>query len=109
MRVNNSDVKAVETIDDVKRYISQTMSQVVQILNGKLTFQDNQDARIVSVNFTSSGVDFPVNHNLGRQAVGYFLVTASSPMSIYNGQTASTDANLFLRTNNTGSATILVF
>lgn len=85
------------------------MAQVVTIINGKIAINDNLDSRLVNVTFTSAAVDTQVTHNLGRIAIGYILTVSSAPMSIYNGVTAGDSNNIFLRTNNPGSTTILVF
>jgi hypothetical protein len=109
VKINNLEIKAVDSIDDLKRFISQVMNQITTIFNNRITFADNFDGKSVSVSFTQSGVDTAVVHGLGRAAIGYFIINASAPMSLYNGSIASNDSILFLRSNNTGSATIMVF
>src|SRR6267142_6463697 len=99
MRVTNFDVKNVTSLDDVQRFISQTITQIVTIVNGKATFTDNIDCRLVNVTFTASAVDTQVTHNLGRTTVGYFLTGSSTPMSIYIGVNTGNINNIFVRTN----------
>lgn len=109
MRIANFDVKAVDSIDDIKRFISQTVAQIITIVNGRITFADNFDGKAIPVTFSALGVDTAVVHNLGRLSIGYFIINASAPMSIYNGSQASTESITYLKSNNPGSATILVF
>jgi hypothetical protein len=109
MKISNFDVKSVATIDDIKRFISNTITQIINIVNGKITFKDNFDGVSVGASFTAANTDTPVVHNLGRNAIGYILVTASAAMSVYTGSQAGNTTTIFLRSNNPGSATILVF
>lgn len=109
MKIANFDVSNVGSIEDVKRFISQTMAQVITIINGRITLADNFDGKIVSASFTAVNTDTAVTHGLGRTAIGYILVTASAAMSIYTGSQAGDGTTIFLRSNNPGSATILVF
>jgi hypothetical protein len=109
MKISNFDVKSVATIDDIKRFISNTITQIINIVNGKITFKDNFDGASISTTFSSANVDTPVVHNLGRNAIGYILVTASASMSVYTGSQAGNTTTIFLRSNNPGSATLLVY
>lgn len=108
MKVSNFDVKAVATLDDVKRFLSQTVSQIATILNSKITFVDNFDSRSVDVTFSSPAIDVAVDHNLGRLAISYIPQMLSTPMIIYTGQTAPNGNTIYLRSSAAGTATIMV-
>lgn len=78
-------------------------------VNGSLQFDQNLKTQTVHTSFGATNTDVAVSHNLGTVPSGYILAGASAPMSLFNGSKANTASLLYLRSNNVGSATIVVF
>jgi hypothetical protein len=109
VKVDNQEVKTVTTLEDLKVNVSKTMTELIQLVNGKISFSDNFDGRIASAAFTSMGVDTQVVHGLNRIPVGYIVCKANAPLSVYDGSRASDNNNIYLRSSAVGTANILVF
>lgn len=103
------DISNVETIDDVKRFSTACLKQLVESVNGNLILTENVKASVVSVSFGSADSDTAVAHNLGKPPVGFILCGASVAMSLYNGSTAANNTTIFIKSTAAGSASVLVF
>jgi len=103
------NVSNVTTVTDLARYTSITLDQIQSILNGGITFVDNFQASTISANFTAANTEFQLSHSLGRIPVGYILINASAAMIIYNGGSANTANDIFLKSSAIGTGQILVF
>jgi len=103
------NVSNVDTVTDLARYTSITLDQIESILNGGITFLDNFQASIVNVSFTMANTEMQISHTLGRVPSGYILINASAAMIIYNGGSANTANDIFLKSSAVGSGQILVF
>lgn len=103
------DVCNVETLEDIIRFTAICLLQIQDVVNGNISFKDNCDTAILSANFTVANQDLQLTHGLKRVPIGYILVGASTPMSLYNGATPSTVTDIYLKSNAIGSGTVLVF
>lgn len=95
--------------EDLQRFADIFCSDVVDKVNGKLDFQTNFNGKIVTIVFTGSGVQSSVEHGLGRVPAGYITITQTTAMSLYNGTSTNTASTLYLMSNASGTATLLVF
>lgn len=109
MRIDNKDIKTAETLPDLRKHVSETMAEITQVINGKLSFSDNFDGRIVSTSFAGVNTDTQLVHGLNRLPIGYVVTKASAPLNVYDGTRASDNNNIYLRSNAVGTANILVF
>jgi hypothetical protein len=103
------DISNVETLDDVTRYTTQCLTQIVSVLNNNISFSDNFKATIASVTFPTANSEQAVDHGLGKVPTGYILAGASAATSIYNGTTANTDSKIYLKSSVATSVTLIIF
>lgn len=103
------NISNVTTVSDLARYASIVFEQIESILNGGVTFTDNFQSAIVSVTFSAANTQVQIAHSLGRIPVGYILTKASAAMIIYDGGSANTANDIFLKSSAIGNAQILVF
>lgn len=109
MRIGASgDLQNVKTLDDLKRYVTIFLGQVSDAINGKISVSDNIRAQTVFVTFAVSATTYAVPHTLNSTPVGYLLIGANSPLSLYDGASPSDRQTLFVQSSATGVAKILV-
>lgn len=104
----SSDIDRVKP-EDLPRWTSICLENIISTVNGKLDFQTNFNQKTVSVSFSAADTDTAVSHGLGRAVTGYILVGASAAMSLYDGSSGGTDQVLYLKSSATGSARILLY
>lgn len=105
---------ASESLQQVKpeelgRYADIFCQDVVQVVNGGLTFGDNFNAKTLSVTFPSANGTVAVIHGLGRVPAGYMVQSLTANMVIFNGTSGNTAQTLYLQASAAGTASILVY
>jgi hypothetical protein len=109
-KVNASpDISNVEDLEQVKRFTSICLKQIVDNINGNLRFQDNFKAVIVDVSFSAADTSTQFGHSLGITPTGYILIQSSAAMVLYDGSSGNTESLVYLRSSATGSGKILLF
>ena len=94
--------------EELKRFIAQVVEPLVTEVNGRLQFTSNMQTTLTTITFTATNTDTPIDHGLGSVPVGWFLVSPSAAMQVYQ-VTASTDKVLTLRSSAIGTAQVLAF
>lgn len=94
--------------EELARYTSIFLSQVVEKFNKNLNFTDDFSGNIINVTFSSANVDVASIHGLGRVPSGYIILGASAAMSVYDGASANTSSLIYLRSSAAGVAKVLV-
>lgn len=108
-KINSStDIDRV-TPEDLPRYTSIVLGDIVGTINGNLDFATNFNAKTSSVIFSAANTDTAIIHGLGRVPTGYIVYGATAAMSVYDGATPSTSQLLYLRASATGTARILIY
>lgn len=102
------DVERVKP-EDLARYTSIFLTQVVEAFNNNLSFDENFNAKTLSITFGTANVEVASIHGLGRVPSGYFLIGSNVAMSIYDGASANSASLLYLRASASGVGRILVF
>lgn len=82
-----------------------------EILNGGLLFADNHDVQIKTITTNGvAGVEGAVSHVLKKIPTGYIVCSLDKAAIIYNGSTAWTTTNIYLKSNVvTTTAVIMIF
>lgn len=105
----SQDIHNVETWEDARRYVSQSLNAIVATLNGGVDLIDNATTSLVTVTFATANTELGVKHPLGRVPRGYLLVGRSADIRVFDGGTANTSQLIFLRASGAGTARLLVF
>lgn len=96
---------------DLAKSIEQLISNLDNIFNSGLRIDESGDLQIIS--FTSNGVantEDTVPHTLKRVPVGFFVIRQDKASIVYDGATAWTATDIYLKTNvATVALTIVVF
>ena len=82
---------------------------VIDLLTKGLRIEDNMDAADVS--YTTNAVantEDAVAHNLNRVPIGYWVISRDKAAIVYNGSSAWTSTNIYLKCN-VASTAIRVF
>ena len=98
----------VKTWEELRRYVSQDISAISEVVNGQLDF-DNLKTSTVGVTFETADTDTKIAHGLNRVPTSYILIKSSVAMSLYDGVTESNDKELFLRSSAAGTARVIIF
>jgi len=96
----------VDLTDRLIRYTS----KVGDILNKGIRATDNWDAYIVTVTLVAADVEQAVAHTLKRVPTGFMVLSTDKAAQIYNGGTAWTATNIYIRSNvaNTTAKVVLI-
>lgn len=99
----------VTTWEELRRWISSTVDDIVSTINGRLNLVENCQTRLVDVTFPSAGEEVKVPHSLKYIPNGYMLARSSAPLSLYDGKLAATANDIYLRASAPGTARVLIF
>lgn len=105
-------VSNVETWENLRRYCAQFFGEIVSTINGRLTFSENMDTYLTTATFgVSVGITAAVQipHTLNRVPTGYIVYKQSAALNVYDGGTANTDKNLYLKSGTTGTIGLIIF
>lgn len=109
MRVSNFDPANISDPVDFQRIVSIVLRDLVLIVNGGLQFSDNFQSKILTVEFTTANTEVRVDHNLSRIPTGYLVLKLSAAAIIYDGSTANTNQNAFLKASAPCTALVMLF
>ncbi len=106
----STSISNVTTPEDVARFTSIALAQIVLALNGKLSSLDNLILRVLTFEFAGANMEVGLSHGLGVVPTGYYIVgCAASPPQIYDGVTANDDTKIYLRSTAAGTVRVAVF
>ena len=95
--------------EEVQRFVDIALSQIVQILNGRITPADNFDCNILSISFSAANTEVGTPHTLGREPAGYYCIGSTDATTLYDGSSANTARLIYLRATAATTARVLVF
>lgn len=99
----------METLGDLRRFVSQSLQELLSAVNGRLEFQKNvQASGPFTVTFSSANTDVKVPHLLGKLPEGFLVIQTSAAMSVYVGAGTWTVEAIYLKSNATGTAQVYV-
>lgn len=96
------------TLEEVNRYYPQSITSIVEAINGNLSFQDNLSTNIQSITFPSASTSVAVTHNLGKLPVGYVVIGKSGNVQIWDGTPAADTQKIYLQASGAVTATVMV-
>jgi len=99
--IYNKALGKVRPLDiDLLREFQRMVIALKGMLNRGLSFDDNLDARRVSVtSHVTPGTEFSVAHTLGKVPTGYIVYGQGGAGSVYDGATAWTATTLYLKSD----------
>lgn len=92
-------LQSVKSLEDLRRFVTQSLTNVTQILSNGVGFQDNINCQIVDVRLGLS--ETAISHSLGVIPIGYIVLKAYSTAGSYPvvGSTAWTTEKIYLQTD----------
>lgn len=102
-------VSNVSTWEELRRFVSQMTSDLVDIINGHISFTDNCDISLITVSFPGSGTTVKTAHGLKRMPTGYIVAGLSASLVVFDGNKANTTDDIYLQSSAAGTAQIMVF
>ena len=99
----------LKTLDELARFVSIMMNDVIRVINGELSFQDNLNTRFVDVSFTAADTEVGVEHGLGRVPTGYFAVKSNAATSVYDSGSTNTATTIYLKASAISEVKLIVF
>jgi hypothetical protein len=97
------------TIEDLGRFVSISLSDIIDAINGRLGFIDNIQSKLVDVDFNLVNTNIEIHHGLPFVPNGYFVVQANAPVSVYSGDGDATSTIIFLKSDAIAKVKILFF
>lgn len=91
------------------RFCSQTISDIIAVINGKLDINGNLNVALLTVTFTSANADKTVSHSLGRVPTGYIVYSGSAAGSVYDGTVAWTASAITLKCSQAITVKLILF
>lgn len=102
-------ISNTESLEDLRKFTSQVLDQVITAINGKIALNENLDSAIVNVEFNGANQTTAVKHTLGRVATNYILVGSSAAMDLFDGNRNNEENVIYIQSNAAGTARVLVF
>ena len=102
------DVWNVSDLEQLKRFTGGALRSLVDQVNGRISFQENIQARVVEFSFESTSIDYIVPHGLGYIPLGFVVINQNAAAILYSYKTMDRN-NLYLRASAVTDAKILVF
>lgn len=105
----NLSTSDVETWEQLRRYVSSDILNIVSVLNGRIGLTDNCQTTLATVSFPSSGMTIAVPHTNRIVPSGYILAGSNADIRIWDGVGINTTSILFLQASGAGIARVLIF
>lgn len=80
----SANFSTVSKWEELRRFVSAFAGDVVNQINGKLSFQDNVQGQEFDLSFPVANQDVVVTHNLGYEPHGFFIVDLDAAAIIYS-------------------------
>ena len=109
MKVGFQSISQVTDLDSLRRYIAISFQTIQTALGNELSFSDNINCKIISVQFGAPNSDVTVAHLLGRPPIGYIPIRLSAAMTLFDGTKNPTSSNITLQSSAEGNAQVLFF
>lgn len=106
---SSSKIENLPDLDEVKRYTSIALDDIIDNINGNLTVRDNLSMKLVSVTFTAANTELLVAHGLGRTPQGYLIASLTNAATIYDGTSENGIVNYYLKSSAICGARVLFF
>jgi len=90
----------VDLVDALVRYTSKVGDTFAKGIRA----EDNWDAQVISVTLAAANVEQAVAHSLKRVPGGYIVVSIDKAAVVYDGITAWTTTNIYIRSNTAATA-----
>lgn len=110
-RVRNLlNVVNINGVQELARFCSNAFSEIQQIINGNISFEDNFRGKVLTVDFVAANVDTRILHDLGYVPTGYIVCSKSVALvDVYDGDQAATSTTIFLKSAVAGTVDLLIF
>lgn len=74
----------VKTLEDMKRILTNTVTNFYSILNKNVGFNDNVDCYVTDFVFKYNVVGHKIPHPLNKIPTGFIIISSSVPATYYN-------------------------
>lgn len=102
-------ISNLQTWEDLRRFVSVMISDVVSLLNGKVDLVQNCSTSVVSITFPTANATNSVQHTLGHVPNGYIVISKLASGDVYDGNQENTTQTIFLRCTVATTVRLLVF
>lgn len=109
MKLQIPSISNQEDVSSLKRFTSQALDEISNVINGNITLGDNISCSIIGATFAVANSQVQLRHGLGRVPTGYLVARASVALSIYDGTTNSDTANIYLKSSVIGNVKLVIF
>lgn len=108
MKLKIPDLNNQTDFEEFRRFASSCVSQIRDVINGRVSLTDNCETSLVSVTFSAAG-DQDVKHQLGRTPQGYIVAGRSANISLFDGSGERNTESISIQSDGAGSASLLIF
>lgn len=113
-RLNNLSTNLSNTDDaGLRQFLSNALSQIIAVINGKLDFSDNvRTDGPISVTFVDTAVPVRIPHGLGRTPIGFWTSSIGAANIVYVPNKTSfpwTANQIYLQCNGILTAQVMIF
>jgi len=106
-RPENFQLEMIKWCRDLGEGLLKYSTKLGDIINGGLRLSENLDVQIKTITIAAANTEEAVAHTLKRIPAGYLVISINKAAIIYDGTTAWTSANLYIKTN-TADTTVKV-
>lgn len=108
-RVTLDRMQSVETIEELRRFVSRSLEAITGQFNGRVDFGDNVRSSTVTVLLRNEPTSVP--HSLGRVPQGYIVIGQNAVGTVFRPSSALfpwTETQLFLQSSTVAEYTLLI-
>lgn len=96
-------------LDSFRKYVQIFFTALINDYNGRISFTENCNTRLVTAVFPAANTELPVTHNLGFAPNGYIQVGSNVAVSVFDSTTANTGSILYVQANAAATVKLLIF
>lgn len=104
-----ADLTSITDTTEFMKYCSQLIGNMVDIINGRLSFGDNVQSQEIEVSFTTANTDIAITHKLNKTGVKYWPVVKSKACDVFTGSRAQTNNTIYLQCTQVATVTLELF
>ena len=109
MKLTLPDLSQQPDWEGLMRFTDQGFHKIVDFSANGFSFSDNIDCKLITAVFVAANTELVIPHTLKRVPIGYLPYNLTAATIVYNGTTAFTNTNIYLKASVATTVSLIVF